>query len=71
MTTEEPTISTPWRSDPAAQTERIEAWANGPAVPALIGAAGGRERHWKSPLPEIHRDVGKFRIHVLHAGDAY
>src|SRR5881296_4404580 len=26
MTTEEPTISTPWRSDPAAMTERIEAW---------------------------------------------
>ncbi len=26
MTTEEPTISTPWRSDPAAMTERIETW---------------------------------------------
>src|SRR6476659_3044603 len=26
MTTEEPTISTPWRSDPAAMTERLEAW---------------------------------------------
>jgi len=26
MTTEEPTLSTPWRSDPAAMTERIEAW---------------------------------------------
>jgi aminoglycoside phosphotransferase (APT) family kinase protein len=26
MTTDEPTISTPWRSDPAAMTERIEKW---------------------------------------------
>ncbi len=26
MTTEEPILSTPWRSDPAAMTERIEAW---------------------------------------------
>jgi aminoglycoside phosphotransferase (APT) family kinase protein len=26
MTTEEPTIQTPWRSDPAAMSERIEAW---------------------------------------------
>jgi aminoglycoside phosphotransferase (APT) family kinase protein len=26
MTTEEPTILTPWRSDPAAMSERIEAW---------------------------------------------
>ena len=26
MTTEEPTISTPWRSDPSAMAERIEAW---------------------------------------------
>ena len=28
MTTEEPTISTPWRSDPTAMTERIEKWWN-------------------------------------------
>jgi aminoglycoside phosphotransferase (APT) family kinase protein len=26
MTTEEPILSTPWRSDPAAMTERIESW---------------------------------------------
>jgi aminoglycoside phosphotransferase (APT) family kinase protein len=26
MTTEEPILSTPWRSDPAAMTERLEAW---------------------------------------------
>jgi aminoglycoside phosphotransferase (APT) family kinase protein len=26
MTTDEPTISTPWRSDPEAMTERIEKW---------------------------------------------
>ena len=38
MTTEEPTISTPWRSDPAAMTERIEAWWT-----AADGA--GRDRH--------------------------
>jgi aminoglycoside phosphotransferase (APT) family kinase protein len=28
MTEEEPTISTPWRSDPAAMSERIAAWWN-------------------------------------------
>jgi aminoglycoside phosphotransferase (APT) family kinase protein len=33
MTTEEPTISTPWRSDPAAMTERIEAWWTAQVTP--------------------------------------
>ena len=33
MTTEEPTISTPWRSDPTAMTERIEAWCSAKLQP--------------------------------------
>ena len=35
MTTEEPTISTPWRSDPAAMTERIEAWWTAQVTPGV------------------------------------
>jgi len=36
MTTEEPTISTPWRSDPAAMAERIAAWWDARMAPGAM-----------------------------------
>src|SRR4051812_15653154 len=33
MTTEEPILSTPWRSDPSAMAERIAAWWNATRAP--------------------------------------
>ena len=61
MTTDEPTISTPWRSDPAAMTERIEKWWTEHMAAGVYGRRRDRargQRHVERDAA-VHRRTGR------------